>query len=149
VASQIDPTKPVDGVPAVKADLRTNLAAAKSEIETLQGGKAESGHVHVLVDIEVTGSRELALADGSGAMLRVDSADPVTVVVPASASVAFPAGTMITLVRWGSGTLTINAAVGVTLHKPADRGTSARARHSVVGLWQAAPDVWLLYGDLA
>jgi hypothetical protein len=36
--SQIDPTKPADGVPAEKADLRANLAAAKSELEGLQAG---------------------------------------------------------------------------------------------------------------
>ncbi|HUU96381.1 MAG TPA: hypothetical protein VM487_11625 [Phycisphaerae bacterium] len=36
MSSSIDPTKPVDGVPAVKVDLRTNLTAAKDEIEALQ-----------------------------------------------------------------------------------------------------------------
>ena len=36
MVSSIDPTKPADGVPASKADLRNNLASAKSEIETLQ-----------------------------------------------------------------------------------------------------------------
>jgi hypothetical protein len=46
MASAIDPTKPVDGVPAIKADLRQNLEAAKSEIEALQGGKADLEHSH-------------------------------------------------------------------------------------------------------
>jgi hypothetical protein len=41
VASQIDPSKPADGVPAAKADLRANLQAAKSEIEALQAGKSK------------------------------------------------------------------------------------------------------------
>lgn len=36
MVSAIDATKPADGVPASKADLRSNLSAAKSEIETLQ-----------------------------------------------------------------------------------------------------------------
>ena len=36
MASAIDPTKPVDGVAADKADLRANLLAAKTEIEALQ-----------------------------------------------------------------------------------------------------------------
>ena len=36
MTSAIDATKPLDNVPAVKADLRANLAAAKSEIELLQ-----------------------------------------------------------------------------------------------------------------
>lgn len=46
MASAIDPTKPVDGLPAVKADLRQNLQATKSEIEALQAGKADIEHFH-------------------------------------------------------------------------------------------------------
>lgn len=41
--SAIDPTKPVDGLPAAKADLRSNLLAAKAEIEALQAAKLENG----------------------------------------------------------------------------------------------------------
>lgn len=40
MVSAIDPTKPVHGVPALKADLRANLQAAKNEIEALQAGQA-------------------------------------------------------------------------------------------------------------
>lgn len=36
MASNIDATKPADGVPADKGDLRANLLAAKNEIEELQ-----------------------------------------------------------------------------------------------------------------
>lgn len=36
MVSAIDPSKPADGVAAVKADLRANLLAAKNEIEALQ-----------------------------------------------------------------------------------------------------------------
>lgn len=36
MVSAIDPTKPLDGVPADKSDLRDNLQAAKTEIEALQ-----------------------------------------------------------------------------------------------------------------
>lgn len=43
MTSAIDPTKPADGLPAVKADLRANLLAAKSEIEALQTVNAELG----------------------------------------------------------------------------------------------------------
>jgi hypothetical protein len=100
VASQIDPTKPADGTPAVKADLRANLAAAKGEIEELQSGKAEIGHIHALADTPVSGSRALALADAANRMLRVDSTGSVTLTVPPTSSVAFPLGTVITLVRW-------------------------------------------------
>ena len=43
MVSAIDPTKPRDGVPAKKADLRANLRAAKIEIEGLQVTKLENG----------------------------------------------------------------------------------------------------------
>ena len=36
MVSASDATKPADGVPAAKGDLRANLAAAKNEIEALQ-----------------------------------------------------------------------------------------------------------------
>jgi hypothetical protein len=39
MASAIDATKPASGVPAGKADLRTNLGHAQSEITALQDGK--------------------------------------------------------------------------------------------------------------
>lgn len=54
--SQIDPTKPVDGVPASKADLRNNLQFAKNEIEALQSGKADLGHQHGLAHISDAGA---------------------------------------------------------------------------------------------
>jgi hypothetical protein len=54
--SQIDPTKPIDGVPASKADLRANLQSAKDEIEALQSGKADVGHQHDLADISDAGA---------------------------------------------------------------------------------------------
>ena len=54
--SQIDPTKPIDGVPASKADLRANLQSAKDEIEALQSGKADVGHQHGLADISDAGA---------------------------------------------------------------------------------------------
>jgi hypothetical protein len=65
MVSAIDPSRPADGSPAVKADLRTNLAAAKAEIETLQSGKAEVGHNHVLADVADAGA--LAGRDQVGA----------------------------------------------------------------------------------
>ena len=43
MASQIDPTKPVDGVAASKADLRSNLLAARDEIEDLQAHAVAHG----------------------------------------------------------------------------------------------------------
>lgn len=43
MTSEINPTLPADGVPAVKADLRANLQAAKTEIEVLQARQVPQG----------------------------------------------------------------------------------------------------------
>ncbi len=56
MTSAIDPTKPIDGVPASKADLRSNLQAARDEIEALQSGKTDLGHQHGLADITDAGA---------------------------------------------------------------------------------------------
>jgi hypothetical protein len=56
MVSAIDPSKPADGVPAVKLDLRSNLQAARDEIEALQAGKADLGHQHVLAEIADAGA---------------------------------------------------------------------------------------------
>jgi hypothetical protein len=83
MASQIDPTKPVDGVPASKADLRSNLQSAKDEIEALQSGKTDLGHQHTLADIADAG----ALADkNTVATLDIDD-DAVTTAKIAGAAV--------------------------------------------------------------
>jgi len=41
--SQIDPIKPVDGAPAVKADLRASLPSARNESESLRAAKTRFG----------------------------------------------------------------------------------------------------------
>jgi hypothetical protein len=46
--SQIDPTKPIDGVLASKADLRANLLAAKNEIEALQSENRVADSIAVM-----------------------------------------------------------------------------------------------------
>ena len=56
MVSAIDPTKPRDGVPASKADLRANLSAAKAEIEELQLRKIENGMPFEMNGSSLTGS---------------------------------------------------------------------------------------------
>jgi hypothetical protein len=73
MTSAIDPTKPADGLPSVKADLRANLLAAKIEIEALQAVNAELGTLahadSITVDqIDANGIRDATtclLGDGT------------------------------------------------------------------------------------
>ena len=54
MVSAIDASKPADGVPASKTDLRNNLSAAKSEIEALQGDIAGIFRLSVSVETAAT-----------------------------------------------------------------------------------------------
>jgi hypothetical protein len=81
MVSALDPTKPIDGVPASKADLRNNLQTAKDEIEALQSGKTDLGHQHGLVDITDAGALaglNVAAGDAQTAPSPEDSISTVT-----------------------------------------------------------------------
>lgn len=56
MVSNINPLVPAQGVPASKAALRANLAAAKAEIEALQSGKSDTSHTHTLAGITNAGT---------------------------------------------------------------------------------------------
>ncbi len=66
MASAIDTTKPTDGVPSVKLDLRNNLQAAKTEIESLQAGKSDLGHQHLIGDLTDAGALAAKNLVGAG-----------------------------------------------------------------------------------
>lgn len=59
-------------------------------------------------------SYTLVLAD-QGELVTLSNANPVTVTVPANATVAYAVGTVITLLNVGAGTTTVAAAAGVTI----------------------------------
>lgn len=89
----------------------------------------------------------LALADASTAV-EFSSATAVTVTVPPAGTVAFPVGTVIELLQYGSGTLTVAAGLGVTI-RSANNLLSARTQYSTLSLRKRATNEWVLAGDLA
>lgn len=89
----------------------------------------------------------LALAD-TGTVVEVTSSSSVTVTVPPNSSVAFPVGTVVELLQYGTGTLTIAAGAGVTI-RSANNLLSARTQYSVLALRKRATNEWVLAGDLA
>jgi hypothetical protein len=89
----------------------------------------------------------LALSD-AGSAVEFTSASAVTVTVPPDSSVAFPVGTVIELLQYGTGTLTIAAGAGVTI-RSANNLLSARTQYSVLSLRKRAANEWVLAGDLA
>lgn len=86
-----------------------------------------------------------ALTDG-GAAILMNAAGAVSVTIPANATVAFYGGTILQIVQYGAGQVTISAAVGVTLRTSSSLTT--RAQYSVASVWKVGTDEWIVSGDL-
>lgn len=95
---------------------------------------------------EKTTSYTLALSD-QGKVIQMNASTALTVTVPVNSTAAFPIGTQITVVRKGTGTLTISPVSGsVTIN--ATPGYKLRAQWSTATLVKVDTDVWILAGDL-
>lgn len=81
--------------------------------------------------VRSTSSFTLALSD-AGKVLEAESASPLTITVPPTASVAFLDDTMIEVSQTGAGQVTIAPGAGVTLRNSA--GLKTRAQWSSLGL---------------
>ena len=89
----------------------------------------------------------LVLAD-AGTAVETTGASSVTITVPPNSAAAFPIGTIIELLQYGTGQLSVAAGAGVTI-RSANGLLSARAQYSTLSLRKRATDEWVLAGDLA
>jgi hypothetical protein len=71
---------------------------------------------------ERTASYTLQLTD-KNSFIKMNSTTDVTVTIPTNASVAFPIGTKIAIMKYGTGDVTIVGATGVTLRDPNSQAT--------------------------
>lgn len=79
-------------------------------------------------------------------IVTLTNAAAITLTVPTTASVAFPAGTMIQLIQLGVGQVTVVGDTGVSVNSAAS--LIARAQFSVLVLTKLATGVWILSGDM-
>jgi hypothetical protein len=87
----------------------------------------------------------LALGD-AGTVVEGTKATAQTITVPPNSSVAFPIGTVIEVVQYGAGQITLTPGAGVTIRTASTLTT--RAQYSSVGLRKRATDEWVATGDL-
>jgi hypothetical protein len=106
---------------------------------------AKFGYQDIITD--ATAAKTLALTD-IGGWIRFTSASAVTLTIPTNATVAFGVGTTLNGIQAGDGLVTIAAASGVTLNKPAGYNAKTRAKGSAWCLVKVATDTWDLLGDL-
>lgn len=96
--------------------------------------------------VSVPVSKTLSLSD-AGTLQQVNSTSARTVTIPTNTSVAFPTGTEIEILRYGSGAVTIAAASGVTITCSETARTIADRYTSVV-LKKVGANIWVLQGNV-
>jgi hypothetical protein len=93
-----------------------------------------------------TNNYTIVLADAFK-LVELNSSSGVTLTVPLNGAVAFPIGTKINISQYGTGQVTIDPAVGVTIRSNGGKDKTA-ARYSVCTLLKRDTNEWYLYGDL-
>jgi len=100
----------------------------------------------VPINAQTVTSYTLAASDNSK-LLTMDNASAITVTIPVNASVSIPVGFQCTIVRKGTGTVTLSKASGVTVISTSTALTFT-ATGSAATLIKVATDQWLAFGDL-
>jgi hypothetical protein len=126
------PTGGVDGQALVKSG--TGAAWA-----TITGGSTP-----LTVTNTQTGTAYTLAASDADKVIEQNSASTLTVTVPANATVGFPVGTVIEFNLYGTGSLTIAPAAGVTLRSPA--GLRLTTRYASAAIRKRATDEWIVTG---
>ena len=96
--------------------------------------------------INKTANYVLALHD-SGKTITMNSSTATTVTVPTNAAVAFPLGSIITVLQTGSGATSFIEASGVTIRSK-NSYKVMNTQYSGAQLIKLETDVWVLVGDL-
>jgi hypothetical protein len=96
--------------------------------------------------VALSANRTLQLTDG-GKVLTFTNSTAVTVTVPANATIAFPIGTQIAVLRNGAGTVTFAGASGVTVHSK-DSALAIAGQYASAALLKRATNTWQLIGSL-
>lgn len=98
-------------------------------------------------DLVTTLSNYTIAKTDAGKTLNVDSSSDVTITVPLNSSVPFIKGQKIEVVRNGSGNVTFQGAIGVTINSKFMNKKIA-AQYSGAILVKIDTNTWLLIGDL-
>jgi hypothetical protein len=86
---------------------------------------------------------DLNLRDG---IIEINSSSATTLTIPLDSSIDYPVGSSIDVIQTGTGTVTIEGELGVTVN--ATPGLILRTQWSSATLLKRASNTWLVYGDL-
>ena len=95
-----------------------------------------------------TANYTLALTD-VGLCVVMNSASALTLSVPANSLVNFSVGTVVNVLQFGAGQVTISGQSGVSLFASTPTTPlTTRTQYSFLTLWQYTTNGWLVSGDL-
>ena len=100
-----------------------------------------------LPQVVLAGSTTLGANDG-GKHLYSTQPSNLTITVPLNSSVSLPVGTAITVINQGTGTITINPALGVAIFLAGNNSSSSRSLVSfgMATLIKVQTDIWFING---
>jgi hypothetical protein len=123
------------------------VTVAAAGVAFTDGTQTRQGVPSLTTISQKTASYTLAALTERDSMIEMNSASATTLTVPTNATVAWPVGTSIDVLRVGAGAVDVAAAAGVTIN--ATPGLKLRAQYSSATLIKRATDTWVLVGDLS
>jgi len=121
-------------------------------VHIVQGGNSRQTTLQEIADIHVysvntqTGATyTLALSDLNNIVV-MNNASANTITIPANASVAFPIGTVVTIIQDGAGLTTVSADTGVTLNNVSAGSAALFGQNSLVSIIKISADKWNMVG---
>ena len=137
---------------ALKAPLASptfsgTVTVGASGVAFTDATQTKAGVPSITTISQKTASYTLAALTERDAMIEMNSASATTLTVPTNATVAYPVGTSIDVLRVGAGAVDVAAAAGVTIN--ATPGLKLRAQWSSATLIKRSTDTWVLVGDLS
>ena len=111
-----------------------------------------NGLVAYTVNAEQTADYTPVLADGYQALISMNKATAVNFTIPTNASVAYPIGTVLTVLNKGAGAVTIKAVTAGTttvLSAGAVAAQPTLAQYKTAACIKVATDTWYVVGAIA
>ena len=111
-----------------------------------------NGLVAFTVDADATADYTAVLDDAYQTLVPMNKATAVAFKIPTNASVAFPVGTVITVLNKGVGAVTISAVTSGTttvLSAGAVAASPTLAQYKTAACIKTAADVWYVVGAIA
>jgi hypothetical protein len=142
--------------------LDSNVTAAKLATDSVETAKIANANVTTakLADKSVTSAKLGALSVGSGSSAYTfvladaetiyvySSSSAATLTIPLNSTVAFPVGTQLNVIQYGTGQATIACASGATLVSEGSK-FKTKAQYAIATAIKTETNVWVLVGNLA